>query len=151
MNSLFALLLLASTASAQMQALAPRETFTAAKLSAGEIRQIITGVERSAFDTPDSWETELRARRVNLGAGPGLVVRGTKVLCGGTGNCQTWVFRKLSGRWVSLFEEGPMGEGFQLGPAVTRGIKDFTVITNMSAESSSPVIYKYDGRIYRAK
>jgi hypothetical protein len=151
MKNLFALLLFASTASAQTQTAAPSETFAAAKLSAQEVREILAGVEASAFDRPDSWEAELRVSRVDLGAGRGLVVRGTKLLCGGTGNCQTWVFRNVRGRWVSLFTEAPLGESFQLGPAVTGGIKDFTIVANVSAESGKRVTYKYDGKVYRAK
>jgi hypothetical protein len=151
MKALVALLLLASTASSQIETIGATETFAAVKLSAPEVREIIAGVEQSAFDKPRSWESELRVRRIDLGAGPGLVVRGTKLLCGGTGNCQTWVFRKLNQRWVSLFNEAPIAEGFQFGPAVTRGIKDFTIVANLSGESAKRVAYKYDGKVYAVK
>src|SRR5579862_6292723 len=75
------------------------DTFAAAKLSGREVREIIAGVEQSAYDTPTSWETELRVRRVDLGGSSGLVVRGTSLLCGATGNCQMWVFRKTNEKW----------------------------------------------------
>jgi hypothetical protein len=151
MKAIIPALLFVSMAWPQMQALAPGDTFAAAKLSAEDIRAIIAGVQQSAFDTPDSWEKELRVRRVDLGAGPGLVLRGTNLLCGATGNCQTWVFRSVNSRWASLFpDEAPLAESFQLGPGVTRGMKDFTIMANVSAESGSRIVYKYDGSVYRA-
>lgn len=67
----------------QMQSLTAKDTWAAAKLSPAEIQQITAAVEDSAFDTPDSWEQELRVRRVDLGGGPGIA-QGTKLLCGGT-------------------------------------------------------------------
>jgi len=148
-----ALLLFPCPAFPQAQSLGPKDTFAAARLSATEVRQIIAGVEQLAYDTPDSWSEELRAKRVNLGSSPGLVLQGTKLLCGGTGNCQVFVFRNANNRWVSLFgdEQAPLAEAFQLGPGVTRGIKDFTVTANSSAEAGQRVTYKFDGKFYRAK
>jgi hypothetical protein len=120
-------------------------------LSAEERRQIVAAVAQSAFDAPDSWDDELSAVRVDLGGSPGIVLRGTKLLCGGTGNCQLFVTRQTNGAWVSLFghEQAPLAESFELGPGVTRGIKDLTVTTNTSAEARARVGYKFDGRIYR--
>lgn len=151
------ILLLATSAFSQMQQLGPQETFAASRLSASAIRQIEAEVEASAYDTPASWAAELRVRRVDLGAARGLIVQGTKLLCGGTGNCQTWVLRAIGGKWISMFassgnnncSEPPLAEGFALGPARTHGIKDFTVSTNLSADSGSRVTYKFDGNCYR--
>src|SRR5882724_6976050 len=83
--------------------LSANETFPAAKLTAAEQKEIIDQVESTSFDAPDSWETELRVRRVSLGESDGLVIRGTHLLCGGTGNCETWVFRNSQGKWLNLF------------------------------------------------
>ena len=94
-----AILLFPCPAFPQAQSLGPKDTFAAARLSATEVRQIIAGVEQLAYDTPDSWSEELRAKRVNLGSSPGLVLQGTKLLCGGTGNCQVFVFRNANNRW----------------------------------------------------
>jgi hypothetical protein len=120
-------------------------------LSVEERRQILAAVAQSAFDAPDSWEEELSAVRVDLGRSPGIVLRGTKLLCGGTGNCQLFVMRKANGRWVSLFgdDQAPLAESFELGPGVTRGIKDLTVVTNSSAETGQRIRYRFDGRMYR--
>jgi hypothetical protein len=81
------------------------------------------------------------------------VLQGTNLLCGGTGNCQLFVFRKANDKWVSLFggDQAPLAESFQLGPTVTRGIKDLTVVTNTSAVTSQRVNYKFDGKIYQPK
>jgi hypothetical protein len=143
----------ASPAVSQMQSLGPKDTFAASRLSAREIHEIVEEVEQSAYDTPDSWEKELRGKRVDLGASPGLIIRGGELLCGGTGNCQTWVFRKTEGKLVSLFpkDQVPIAEGFSLGPHVTAGIKDFTVFANSSAKAGRIVTYKFDGKFYRAK
>lgn len=148
-----AILLGASSTFAQARDLGPKDTFAAAGLTAKEVREITDGVEQSAYDTPDSWASELRVRRVDLGSFPGMVVRGTKLLCGGTGNCQTWVFRKAAGKWVSMFggDQAPLADSFQFGPTSTGGVKDFTITGNSSAEDSHRVIYKFDGKLYRTK
>ena len=147
------ILFCATPAVPHMQSLGPTDTFAAAKLSAKEISQVLDAVEQSAYDTPESWSKELRVRRVDLGGNPGLVVQGTSLLCGGTGNCQTWCFRKANNTWLSIFaaDQAPIASGFQLGPGVTHGLKDFTILTHLSAESGQRVIFKFDGKLYRAK
>lgn len=151
--ALHAIVFLAIPAFSQADSLGPKDTFAAAKLSPKEMREIISGVEKSAYDTPDSWGNELRAKRVELGDSPGVVLQGTNLLCGGTGNCQLFVFRKANDKWVSLIggDQAPLAESFQLGPTVTRGIKDLTVVTNTSAVTSQRVSYKFDGKIYQPK
>src|SRR5215470_17021493 len=88
------ILFTAIDASAQMQRLDSKDAFRAANLSPCETAEILKQVEGSAYDYPDDWTRELRVRRVGLGGSPGLVLQGSKLLCGATGNCQTWVFRK---------------------------------------------------------
>ena len=138
---------------AQMQSLRPSDTFAGAKLSTKEAREIIGAVELSAYDTPDSWKKELRVRRVDLSGYQGLVVQGSNLLCGGTGNCQIWIFRKAGDRWVSMFgsDSAPIAEGFQLGPSTTQGVKDLTLVTNSSAEGDERAVYRFDGKQYRKK
>jgi hypothetical protein len=48
------------------------ETFLAARLTAAERKQIIDQVENTSFDAPDSWDTELRVRRISLGRADAL-------------------------------------------------------------------------------
>lgn len=145
-----AILFFACPAFAQMQSLGPKDTWAAAKLSAEEAEQVIAAVEQSAFDTPESWEKELLVRRVDLGNGPGIVARGTRLLCGATANCQIFVLRKVNGKWASLFggTDAPVAEGFQFGPGLTHGIKDLTISANLSAEASKHTVYAFDGEVY---
>jgi hypothetical protein len=148
-----AILFFASPALPQLKSLGPKDTFATTRLSAKEVHEIVEAVEQSAYDTADSWNKELRVRRVDLGGSPGIVVQGSKLLCGGTGNCQTWVFRKANNKWVSLFgnDQVPFAESFQFGPAVTHGIKTFEIVVNSSAEAGERITYTFDGKFYRAK
>ena len=79
--------------------------FVAANLTKADMSQLVPELEQLAYDIPDSWSTELRAMRVDLGVNPGLLLQGTNLLCGGTGNCQIFVFRRVHGKWMSLFED----------------------------------------------
>src|SRR5438128_3440537 len=129
-----------------------KDMFASAKLSREEIGQIVSALEQLAYDTPDSWNKELRVRRIDLGTNPGIVLQGTNLLCGRTGNCQIFVFRKVKGKWVSLFEHrAPIGEAFELGPGTANGVKDFRVIANSSAKSVERIVFKFDGNFYRRK
>ncbi|HTM26938.1 MAG TPA: hypothetical protein VL225_17195 [Vicinamibacterales bacterium] len=129
------------------------DTLQSTGLPAAEIQQIVTAIEPNAFDTPASWTDELRAARVDLGSGPGLILRGSRLLCGGTGNCQVFVLRKVKDRWVSLFgdRQAPIADTIRFGPGATNGIKDLTVTANLSATGSSRVTYTFDGRVYRPR
>lgn len=142
---------LCTTALAQLPG--PKDTFANSGLSAKEARDITAAVEASAYDTPDSWTDELRLKKAVIGDTPGLIVRGTKLLCGATVNCQTWVFRQASGRWLSLFrtEEPPVVDNISFGPSAAHGIKDLTVSVNLGAESEQKTTYSFDGQEYRRK
>ncbi|HKU23700.1 MAG TPA: hypothetical protein VJQ50_21990 [Terriglobales bacterium] len=135
-----------------MEHLRREETLAKLNLSAPELKQVISGVEAAAFDSPASWEKELRARKISLGAVPGLVLQGTDLLCGATGNCQIFVFRRTGDKWLALFEgeEAPVVEGFSFGPDGNRGIKDLHIAANISADRSSHKTYCFDGKFYRA-
>jgi hypothetical protein len=130
--------------------LSTRETFRAANLSAAEQKEIIDQVEKTSFDIPDSWQTELRVRRISLGESDGLLIRGTQLLCGGTGNCETWVFRRSAGKWLNMFDqEAPIVSGFGFEQEASAGIKNFLVKTNISADKESRILFKFDGNVYR--
>lgn len=145
-------LVLALTTFAMSKTLGTAETFTAAKLTKKEIARIIPVLEQLAYDTPDSWNTELGARRVDLGNSEGFVLEGTNLLCGGSGNCQIFVFRKVHDQWVSLFQvEAPIEDAFTFGPGMTNGTKDLNVAYHESAEAVHRVRYRFDGQFYRKK
>jgi hypothetical protein len=139
------------SADSRMERLGPNDTFRAAQLTKREVEELLRQVEDSAFDTADDWTSELRVRRVDLGGSPGIIIQGTKLLCGATGNCQTWVFRKAENRWISLFagDQVLIIEGFQIGSGATNGIKDFKVVANSSAETEERITYHFDGNFYR--
>ena len=126
------------------------ETFTAARLTAAEQTQIIDQVTSTSFDTPDSWDTELRVRRISLGQSDGLIVRGTRLLCGGTGNCETWVFYRSADKWLNLFEqEAPIVSKFRFEQQANESIRDFLVSANTSATGETRVLFKFNGKAYR--
>ena len=126
------------------------ETFRAAKLTAAEQTQIIDQVENTSFDAADSWETELRVRRISLGQVDGLIIRGTQLLCGGTGNCETWVFRQSQGKWLNMFaQEAPVVSGFRFEQEANGGVKNFLVSTTSSAATEKRTLFKFDGKVYR--
>jgi hypothetical protein len=119
-------------------------------LTAAERKQIINQVENTSFDAPDSWDMELRVRPISLGVTDGLIIRGTRLLCGRTGNCETWVFRRSPGRWLNLFEqEAPMVSGFGFEQEDGGGIKNFLVSINSSAATERRILFKFDGMVYR--
>jgi hypothetical protein len=125
-----------------------RQTDTSAlrQLSADDRRSLLADIANSSFDTPSSWNEELRARAI---APDLLIVRGTQLLCGGTGNCQTWIFRRVHGRWTNLVGgETPIAErlGF-VGSAATAG--DLVTTANLSADTEQWTRYVFDGHLYQ--
>jgi hypothetical protein len=69
------------------------------------------------------------------------VLEGTNLLCGGTGNCQIFVFREVHDRWISLFQgQAPIGEAFTFGPGIRNGLKNPTVAANQNAETAQRLI-----------
>jgi hypothetical protein len=136
---------------AAVPALSDQETLPAAPLSAGDIDEIIGQVEETSFDTAEDWHAELRARRLRLGDGDGLLVRGTRLLCGGTGNCQTWLFRRVEGKWRGLFaDQAPIGEGIAFAGERHGGLPDVVIDAHVSASASERTVFAFDGRFYRA-
>jgi hypothetical protein len=133
-----------------MQSLKDRETFQEARLSSAEMAQIFEQVEQTSFDYPDSWRSELRVRRLSLGDTDGLVIQGTKLLCGGTGNCQTWVFRRSHERWISMFQhQAPIISSFGFADKTTHGVRDLAMLAHASAETTACSVFAFDGNFYR--
>jgi hypothetical protein len=126
------------------------DTLAAAGLTGPEERDLLAELQTTSFDVPDSWPAEVRVRRVSLGAIDGLLVRGTNLLCGATGNCQTWIFRRVDGRWLDAFESSaPIVSGVGLAKTSAPS-RDLIVKANRSAEAESWTRFAFDGRYYRA-
>src|SRR3989442_850263 len=88
-------------------------------------------------------------RRLSLGTVAGLVLRGTNLLCGATGNCQTWVFRQSNGRWVGKFaQEAPIASGFGFEQQSSHGIKNLVLTSHWSAGTSLYTVFHFDGKVY---
>jgi hypothetical protein len=69
-NFLLQFLLSMLTSSPTAKTLGTADTFTAAKLTQKEVSQLIPALEQLAYDIPDWWSTELRAKRIDLGGSP---------------------------------------------------------------------------------
>lgn len=157
-HSLLLLALFAGTALAQdvklpsLTHLEESDTFRAARLTPSEKEQVFEEVAGIGFDTPDSWESELRVRRIILGGiEEGLVLQGTTLLCGGTGNCETFVLRRVNSKWIAMFDgQAPVASGFGFAQESSNGLKNFVIAANQSAESEKYAVYKFDGKLYRA-
>jgi hypothetical protein len=142
--------LAAPLAAAPIALPSPIDTRSAAGLSADEFAQIVAAIEEQSFDAPNDWDAELRFRRIRIGTGDGLVVRGTALLCGGTGNCQTWLMQRVNGRWTSLFSrEAPVVNGMGFASQTRAALPDLIVAAHSSAAESVYAIYVFDGRFYR--
>ena len=78
-----------------------------------EIIGTIAGKGGEDMPTTKDMEEELLATHLDLGEGAenGLVVQGSEKLCGATGNCQMWFFRKLAGKWTQVKFEDDEGSG----------------------------------------
>jgi hypothetical protein len=130
--------------------LTDKDSIAAAKLSPTEVKQILDQVEQTSFDTPDSWQAELRLRRLPIAGGDGIVVRGTALLCGGTGSCETWLFRRSNGVWANMFDgEAPVISSFGFGRHASHDVPDLIATAPLSAATSRYVVYVFDGAIYR--
>ncbi len=135
----------------EMHHLKANETLRVVELTRTEIAEVTAQAEETSFDIPDSWEAEVRARRVSLGGAEGLVLQGTALLCGGTGNCQTWVFRLIERKWRVMFQDrAPVASTFGFQDTASNGIKDLVVEANSSAGQAQYIVYKFDGKFYHA-
>jgi hypothetical protein len=125
------------------------ETLQQAELSVSEVKQVLGQVKLIAYDTPESWQEELRVRRVSLGSVDGLVLQGTSLLCGATGNCQTWVFRRIGTRWVCLFRgQAPVASGFGFEQQAKLGIRNLVLSSHVSSDETDYAVFTYTGRVY---
>ena len=153
-NATCVVLMLAAAQSAPptLDHLRPAETVAAAHLTAEEKRAIVVQLDETSFDTPDSWDTEALVRRVRLGDSDGLVVQGSKLLCGATGNCEIWVFRRTKDGWHNLFGGGaPLASAFGFDAAQTSGVPNLVLETHMSADVTRRTVFTFNGGVYQPR
>ena len=154
-SPLFALALALSlndSASAQQkQSLGAQNTWAAAHISQQDQRQIIDALQASAFDEPSSWLTEFRLRQIDQNRQRILIVSAAHDLCGATGNCQLWVFRRSAGHWSSLLPEPCMAEWFRILPTSNRGMPDLLIATHLGDGPPNLNHFRFDGRSYKRR
>jgi hypothetical protein len=72
---------------------------------------------------------------VALGQADVLVVRGTSLLCGATGNCQSWVFLRSQQQWRNLIQgAAPLASGLGFEERVSAGLKNLVLVTNAGGQ-----------------
>lgn len=127
------------------------DTFVESGLRSAARKEIFENVALTAYDTPESWDAELRVRRETLGPWHVAVVRGTSRLCGATGNCQTWVFRLDGKHWINVIAAGqaPIVDGLSLTRAGRNRPWRLVTRTRISAQESRFAEYRFDGRLFQ--
>ena len=98
------------------------------------------------------------ARRVDMGEGAehGLVIQGNDYnLCGGTGNCSTWFFRKIGAKWAPVKGDwGPDPDvytsAFAFLPPKRHGLYELVVMTHESSDDAAIEVLWFDGKQYRS-
>jgi hypothetical protein len=127
------------------------DTFVDSGLRPAARREIFENVAVTAYDTPESWDAELRVRRERVGPWHVAVVRGTSLLCGATGNCQTWLFRLDGRHWVNVIAAGqaPIVDGLSLTRAGRGRPWRLATRTRISAQESGFAEYRFDGRLFQ--
>ena len=129
------------------------DTFVASGMRIAARKEIFAQVAATAYDTPDSWDAELRVRRSRIGPWHVAIVRGTSLLCGATGNCQTWVFRLDGKHWTNVVAAGqaPIVSGLSLTKAGRGRPWRLATAAHVSATDSRFVEYSFDGHLFQRR
>jgi hypothetical protein len=86
----------------------------------------------------------IRARRTDLGNGPGFVIEGTGCLCD-AGNCEFWI---VTADMHTLFEGS--AQTYALLPSMTANHFDLVMATHLSMMESTRALYTFDGSEYQS-
>lgn len=128
----------------------PNAPISSLGLSPDQVEDVVGQVAATSFDTPPSWPSELRARRVRLGGRSALLVAGSDLLCGGTGACEMWVFYRSGGHWRNAFAgQAPIVVGFSISSHSANGLPDLVATTPLGAGRDRVAVFAFDGAIYR--
>lgn len=127
------------------------DTFVESGLRPAARKEIFENVAVTAYDRPESWDAELRVRRAALGPWHVAIVRGTSLLCGATGNCQTWIFRLDGKHWTHVVAAGqaPIVDGLSLTRAGRGRPWRLVTRTRISAQEARFADYRFDGRLFQ--
>lgn len=103
----------------------------------------------SDFRSPSALEEKLLARHVDMGEGTnkGLDVHGRGLLCGASGNCPTWFFRRPHAKW-ELVLGGQWPGAFAFIPPKHNGLLDLVLIAHMSAGEAPTDVWQFNGTLF---
>jgi hypothetical protein len=124
-------------------------------LSPRELTDVLSKVLRTGMDdedlrSPAALKKELQARHVEMGYGAdnGLVVNGRSELCGGTGNCATWFFRRSQAKW-RLVLDGSWPAAFAFIPPKHSGLLDLVLVMHLNAGEAPTDVWQFNGIRYQ--
>jgi hypothetical protein len=103
-------------------------------------------IQKCAADANDAADTfqRVRARRADLGNGPGFVLEGTGCLCN-AGNCEFWL---VTADMQILFEGS--AQTYALLDSMTAGHFDLVTAAHVSMTDSTRALYAFDGTKYQS-
>jgi hypothetical protein len=109
---------------------------------------ISTGKHGAVGDlrSPAALKEQLLARHVDMGEGSdkGLDVHGRGQLCGASGNCATWFFRRSDSKWL-LVLGGPWPGAFAFIPPKHNGLFDLVLLNHLSADEAPTDVWQFNG------
>jgi hypothetical protein len=96
--------------------------------------------------SPAALEKKLLARHVDMGEGvdKGLDVHGRDELCGASGNCATWFFRRSHEKWI-LVLGGTWPGAFAFIPPKHNGLLDLVLVMHLSAAEAPTDVWQFNG------
>jgi hypothetical protein len=97
--------------------------------------------------SPDALEKEVLARHVDMGEGAenGLDVHGRGQLCGASGNCATWLFRRSHATtWQLVLDEQWPG-AFAFIPPKHNRLSNLVLVMHLSADEAPTDIWQFNG------
>jgi hypothetical protein len=116
-----------------------------------EIIARIVGKGGEDMPAAKDMEEELIATHLDFGEGAenGLVVQGSEKLCGATGNCQMWFFRKVAEKWLLIGIGGNDDETsasmFAAVPPKHGGLFEVILGSHLSSSEAAFGLFWFDG------
>ena len=129
-------------------------------LSQQEISDLLSMVLSTGLDDEDmrsaaALRKELDGRHIDMGEGAdkGLILQGTHTLCGATGNCATWLFRRAGTTWKLLGprNSAPLAASFGFTATKHNNLRNLVIFNNTSAGSGTVEVWQFNGTVYESK